>query len=45
MKGSFGKSIDLDWIPRYIVIDKKGKVVLYRAIESDFEKIETELKK
>jgi thiol-disulfide isomerase/thioredoxin len=45
MKGSFGKSIDLDWIPRYIVINKKGEVVLYRAIESDFEKIKTELNK
>ncbi|MEN9929163.1 MAG: hypothetical protein RLZZ231_1084 [Bacteroidota bacterium] len=45
MKGSFGKSIDLDWIPRYIVINKKGEVVLYRAIETDFEKIKTELNK
>ena len=44
MKGAFGKSINLDWIPRYIVIDKKGKVVLYRAIETDFEKIESTLK-
>lgn len=43
MKGSFGKSIDLDWIPRYIVIDKKGKIALYRAIETDFEKINAEL--
>lgn len=39
MKGSFGQSIDLDWIPRYIVIDSKGKVILYRAIETDFDKI------
>jgi thiol-disulfide isomerase/thioredoxin len=45
MKGSFGKSIDVDWIPRYIVINKKGEVVLYRAIETDFDKIKTELKK
>ena len=44
MKGSFGKSIDLDWIPRYIIIDKKDKVVLYRAIETDFEKIDTTIK-
>lgn len=44
MKGSFGKSIDLDWIPRYIVIDKSGNVALYRAIETDFEKIDTILK-
>ncbi|SCX87516.1 TlpA family protein disulfide reductase [Flavobacterium caeni] len=43
MKGAFGKSIDLDWIPRYIVIDPTGKVVLYRAIETDFEKIDATL--
>lgn len=45
MKGVFGKAIDLDWIPRYIIIDKTGKIVLYRAIETDFEKINTELRK
>ena len=44
MKGAFGKSIDLDWIPRYIVIDKEQNVVIYRAIETDFEKINTTLK-
>ena len=43
-KGAFGKSIDLDWIPRYIIIDKKGNVIVYRAIETDFEKINTTLK-
>jgi thiol-disulfide isomerase/thioredoxin len=40
MKGSFGKSIDLDWIPRYIVVNKKSKISLYRAIETDFELIQ-----
>lgn len=45
MKGVFGKAIDLDWIPRYIIIDKTGKIVLYRAIETDFEKINSILKK
>lgn len=44
MKGKFGKSIDLDWIPRYMVIDKTGKIVLYRAIETDFEKIDATIK-
>lgn len=44
MKGVFGKSIDLDWIPRYIIIDKTGKIVLYRAIETDFDKINSALK-
>ncbi|KAB1158155.1 TlpA family protein disulfide reductase [Flavobacterium luteum] len=44
MNGSFGKAIDLDWIPRYIIIDKTGKIIIYRAIETDFEKINTTLK-
>lgn len=44
MKGKFGTAIDLDWIPRYIVLDKKGKITLYRAIETDFEKINDLLK-
>ncbi|HCQ13079.1 TlpA disulfide reductase family protein [Flavobacterium sp.] len=44
MKGSFGQSIDLDWIPRYIVVNKEGSVDLYRAIEKDFEKITKALK-
>ncbi len=39
MKGAFGKSIQLDWIPRFIVVDKKGKIALFRAIEKDFDKI------
>jgi thiol-disulfide isomerase/thioredoxin len=43
MKGAFGQSIDLDWIPRYMVIDKEGTVVIYRATETDFEKINATL--
>ena len=44
MKGKFAKTIDLDWIPRYIIIDKKGKIATYRAIETDFDKINATLK-
>lgn len=44
MKGVFGKAIDLDWVPRYIIVDKTGKIVLYRAIETDFGKINSVLK-
>ncbi|WP_366183159.1 TlpA disulfide reductase family protein [Flavobacterium ovatum] len=47
MKGEFAKAIDVDWIPRYIVIDKTGKIALYHAIETDFDQINktiTELK-
>ena len=39
MKGIFGKSIDLNWIPRYMVIDQKGNIALYNAIEADDAKI------
>lgn len=44
MKGAFGKAVDVDWIPRYIIVDKTGKIVLYRAIETDFEKINQTIK-
>ena len=44
MKGVFAKAIDVDWIPRYIVLDKNGKIVLYRARETDFDKINETLK-
>ena len=43
MKGAFGKSIDLDWIPRYIVLDEKGNIKIYRAIEKDFDMLNKEL--
>ena len=39
MKGVFGKSINLDWIPRYMVVDKTGKIALYKVIEADDEKL------
>lgn len=39
MKGIFGKSINLDWIPRYMIVDKTGKIVLFKAIEADDEKL------
>lgn len=44
MKGAFGKSIKLDWIPRYMVVDKKGKIALFKAIEADDETLITTLK-
>lgn len=44
MKGEFGKTIDLDWIPRYIILDKNGEIITYRAIETDFEQINATLK-
>lgn len=43
MEGVFATAIDLDWIPRYIIVDKTGKIVLYRAIETDFDTINATL--
>ena len=34
-KGDFSKGIDLDWIPRYMIVDSEGGIILYRAIEAD----------
>lgn len=39
MKGAFGKSITLDWIPRYMIVNKEGKLVLFKAIETTDEQI------
>lgn len=38
-KSIFAKNIDLDWIPRYIIIDPTGKLVLYKAVKADDKKI------
>ncbi len=38
-KGAFCSSIDLDWIPRYMVINPKGEISLYKAIEADDENL------
>jgi thiol-disulfide isomerase/thioredoxin len=39
MKGVFGKSVDVSWIPRYMIIDKTGKIALYNVIEADDDKL------
>lgn len=44
MKGEFGKSLKVNWIPRYMVVDKNQKIVLFKAIETDFDKINETLK-
>ena len=38
-EGPFGKFIQLDWIPRYMVIDQNGAIKLFKAIEADDKKI------
>ena len=44
MKGAFAKSLQVNWIPRYIIVDKEGNIALYNAIETDFTKIKETLK-
>ena len=34
-EGAFAEGIKLDWIPRYMVVDKTGKIALFKAIEAD----------
>lgn len=45
MKGVFGKSINLDWIPRYMIVDKTGKIALFKVIEADDPKLLETLEK
>jgi thiol-disulfide isomerase/thioredoxin len=33
-KGPLGQFLDLDWIPRYMIIDPEGKILVYKAIET-----------
>ncbi|MEM6686005.1 MAG: thioredoxin family protein [Bacteroidota bacterium] len=35
MRGTFGTSIGLDWIPRYMVVNPDGSIKLFEAIETD----------
>ena len=44
-KGVFGKSINLGWIPRYMIVDKTGEIALFKVIEADDEKLIETLEK
>lgn len=33
-EGPLGQFLDLDWIPRYMIIDPDGKILVYRAIKT-----------
>lgn len=43
-KGDFCSSIDLDWIPRYMIVDKTGKIKLFKAIKASDDKLIKALK-
>jgi thiol-disulfide isomerase/thioredoxin len=34
-EGAFCSSIDLDWIPRYMIVDQQGKISVFKSIKSD----------
>lgn len=38
-KGAFGTFVNLDWIPRYMVVDKQGNIKLFKSVEADDIKI------
>lgn len=38
-KGAIGNAVDLDWIPRYMVVGKDGKIKLYKAVKANDIKI------
>jgi hypothetical protein len=40
----FNQSIDLDWIPRYIVVGTDGKIQLFKATKASDKKLEKVIK-
>lgn len=42
-KGPFCSSIELDWIPRYIILNPEGEIIVYKAIEANDENLLREL--
>jgi thiol-disulfide isomerase/thioredoxin len=43
-KGPFGDGIDLDWIPRYMVVNPEGEISVFRAIKTDDKAMMNNLK-
>lgn len=44
-KGAFGNFVNLNWIPRYMVINKQGNIELFKAVKADNDKLIEALKK
>lgn len=44
-KGAFGDFLNLDWIPRYLVINKAGNIEIFKAVKADDNKLVNALKK
>ena len=45
MENNFNNYIDLNWIPRYLVIDQKTKIAKYYAITPDDPEIQITINK
>ncbi|GAA3571248.1 TlpA disulfide reductase family protein [Snuella lapsa] len=43
-EGTFGEFANLSWIPRYMVVDKKGRIKLFNAIKPNDKRIKVLLK-
>ncbi|WP_460218367.1 TlpA family protein disulfide reductase [Psychroserpens sp. MEBiC05023] len=43
-KGLLGDFVDIDWIPRYMVVDSNGKIELFEAIKAEDPSIRNTLK-
>ena len=43
-KSTFGEFVNIDWIPRYMVVDSKGNIKLFKAVEADNNQIIEALK-
>ncbi|MDX1277837.1 TlpA disulfide reductase family protein [Oceanihabitans sediminis] len=39
MKSVFSNSINVDWIPRYLIVDPQGNIKLFKAIKADDSKL------
>jgi thiol-disulfide isomerase/thioredoxin len=42
--GPFSDFVDLDWVPRYMIIDSESNIKLFRAIKANDPKIKEQLK-
>ncbi len=42
-KGAFCSAIELDWIPRYMVVNPQGKIILYKAIKATDKQLDKAL--
>ena len=43
-KGAMGTFLDLNWIPRYLIVDPEGKIVVYKAIKTKDKNLRKYLK-